>query len=95
MRRLTQQHRAIGDRLGDIAFAHKRCKKLAELLGEAQDFALLREHCGRRSIFSDTDRRVLGELAERGTASMRARIAETLGVAGPAAARGEPAQTRY
>jgi CHAD domain-containing protein len=81
VRRLTQQHRAIGDRLGDIAFARKRCKKLAELLGEAQDFALLREHCGRRSIFSDADRRVLADLAEHGTASMRARIVETLAIA--------------
>jgi hypothetical protein len=80
VRRLTQQHRALGERIGDIAFARKRCKKLAELLGEAQDFALLREHCGRRSIFSDADRRVLAGLAERGTEAMRARILATLGV---------------
>jgi CHAD domain-containing protein len=69
-RRLSQQHRA----LGDDSF-EKREKRLAVLLGEAQDYSLLLENCGRKSPFAATDRARLRELAERGLARMRERVA--------------------
>ena len=78
VRRLSQQHRAVGDEITDLGFARKRCKALAELLGEAQDHALLREHCGRRSIFAEPDRHVLAALADEGTQRMRERIEKSL-----------------
>jgi CHAD domain-containing protein len=78
VRRLSQQHRALGDQIADLGFARKRCKSLAEQLGEAQDYALLREHCGRRSIFSEPDRHVLAALADEGTRRMRERIGRSL-----------------
>ena len=76
VRRLSQQHRALGDRI-DLGVAKKRVKSLAIELGEAQDYALLRDHCGRRSIFSELDRRVLRALADEGTRRMRARIEQS------------------
>ena len=78
VRRLSQQHRAIGELFPDIGFARKRCKVLAELLGEAQDYALLRDHCGRRSNFAEPDREVLAMLADEGTARTRERIQRSL-----------------
>ena len=78
VRRLSQQHRAVGERYPDIGSARKRCKVLAELLGEAQDYALLRDHCGRRSIFAEPDRELLVLLAEEGSARMRERIERSL-----------------
>jgi CHAD domain-containing protein len=78
VRRLSQQHRALGDAITDLGFARKRCKSLAVLLGEAQDHALLREHCGRRSIFAEPDRHVLAALANEGTQRMRVRIEKAL-----------------
>lgn len=78
VRRLTQQHRALGDQVPEIAAAKKRCKLLAELLGEAQDYALLGDHCGRRSIFSDLDRSALGAIADAGMQRMRERIDKAL-----------------
>lgn len=73
VRRLSQQHRALGDVI-DLGMAKKHVKSLAVDLGEAQDYALLREHCGRRSIFTEPDRRVLRELADAGTQRLRERI---------------------
>jgi CHAD domain-containing protein len=78
VRRLSQQHRALGDQVPEIAAAKKRCKGLAELLGEAQDYALLGDHCGRRSIFSEFDRDALNAIAEAGTQRMRERIEKAL-----------------
>jgi len=78
VRRLSQQHRALGDQVPEIAAAKKRCKMLAELLGEAQDYALLGEHCGRRSIFSELDREALAAIAVAGTQRMRERIEKAL-----------------
>jgi len=78
VRRLSQQHRALGDEIADLGIARKRCKVLAVLLGEAQDHALLREHCGRRSIFAEPDRDVLAALADEGTQRMRGRIEKSL-----------------
>ncbi|HKE48597.1 MAG TPA: CHAD domain-containing protein, partial [Rhodanobacteraceae bacterium] len=73
VRRLSQQHRAVGDLIPEIEPARKHVKTLAELLGETQDYSLLREHCGKRSIFSEPDRYVLRDLADSGTARMRER----------------------
>lgn len=73
VRRLSQQHRALGDAI-DLGMAKKRVKSLAVDLGEAQDYALLRDHCGRRSIFSEPDRRVLRTLADEGSQRLRERI---------------------
>lgn len=78
VRRLSQQHRAIGELFPEVGSARKRCKALAEQLGEAQDYALLRDHCGRRSIFAEHDREVLAALADEGSAHMRARIEKSL-----------------
>ena len=78
VRRLSQQHRALGNQIADLGFSRKRCKSLAELLGEVQDHALLREHCGRRSIFPEPDRDVLAALADEGTQRMRERIEKSL-----------------
>jgi len=78
VRRLSQQHRALGDQVPEIAAAKKRCKMLAELLGEAQDYALLGDHCGRRSIFAEADRDALAAIAGAGTQHMRERIEKAL-----------------
>jgi hypothetical protein len=86
VRRLSQQHRAVGPLIVDISAARRRVKTLAELLGEGQDYALLRDHCGRRSIFPDPDRGILAALAELGTHRMRARIEDAPASAMPAPA---------
>jgi CHAD domain-containing protein len=88
VRRLSQQHRALGDQVPEISAAKKRCKLLAELLGEAQDYALLGDHCGRRSIFSELDREALAAIAEAGTRRMRERIEKAL--VAPADVSGDP-----
>ena len=89
VRRVSQQHLALGDMLPDLTRTRRHYKSLAGSLGEAQDYALLREHCGKRSRFSDPDRRTLRELADRGTERMRARVAESA-VVQPAAATQMP-----
>jgi CHAD domain-containing protein len=78
VRRVSQQHRALGSLIGGIGAARRRCKALAERLGEGQDYALLRDHCGKRSIFADVDRQILAALAEQGTARTRERIESSL-----------------
>ena len=78
VRRLIQQHRASGD--AGPPLHEKRSKRLATLLGEAQDYALLRDLCGKRSIFALADRRVLRALSDGEQARVRAcaaRIAES------------------
>ena len=86
VRRLSQQHRAVGSLVVDINAARRRVKTLAELLGEGQDYALLHDHCGKRSIFPDPDRQILAALAEVGAQRMRARIEEALAKVAPAPA---------
>jgi CHAD domain-containing protein len=81
VRRVSQQHRALGDRIEDGA--RDRVKSLAVELGEAQDYALLHDHCGRRSIFSESDRHALRMLADRGAQRMRERIAKAITESGP------------
>lgn len=77
VRRLSQQRRALGDSTAD---ADKHEKRLAELLGEAQDRNLLREHCGRKSPFAPGDRDRLRHWAEQDLARLRTRIAEKVAV---------------
>jgi CHAD domain-containing protein len=86
LRRLSQQHRAVGSLSLDISAARRRVKTLAELLGEAQDYSLLHDHCGKRSIFPDPDRQILAALADLGAQRMRARVVEALAVDAPAGA---------
>lgn len=72
-RRLSQQLRALDDSIA-IPAEPDYVKRVAVLLGEAQDYSLLREHCGRHAGFAAADRAVLRELSERGTAHLRERI---------------------
>ncbi|MEP7041971.1 MAG: CHAD domain-containing protein [Dokdonella sp.] len=75
-RRWSQQQRALGDKVGAHAPMQHHGKRLAIVLGEAQDFALILAHCGKRSAFADADRRVLRELAQQGLRALRERIAK-------------------
>jgi CHAD domain-containing protein len=84
VRRLSQQHRAVGPLIVDINAARRRVKTLAELLGEGQDYALLHDHCGKRSIFPDPDRQILGALADLGAQRMRGRVEDASVAAAPA-----------
>lgn len=77
VRRLSQQQRALEDAAPALVTGKKHWKALAVSLGEAQDFALLRERCGKRSPFQRDDRRLLRGLAESGEAGMRERIVES------------------
>jgi CHAD domain-containing protein len=86
VRRLSQQHRATGSLIVDNKAARRRVKTLAELLGEGQDYALLHDHCGKRSIFPDPDRQILAALADVGAQRMRARVEDALASAEPAPA---------
>ena len=81
-RRLSQQQRA----LGEDAAGNRREKRLAVLLGQAQDRNLVQEHCRRGSPFAVADRAPLRALMERELARLRAR-AERLLAAEPEAAR--------
>ncbi|WP_300621467.1 CHAD domain-containing protein [Dokdonella sp.] len=74
VRRLSQQLRALDGVIAPPSRVGEFDKRLANLLGEAQDYTLLREHCGKRSAFLHTDRALLRELSERGTETLRQRI---------------------
>lgn len=76
-RRLSQQHRALGDKVSHHEHIQQHGKRLAVVLGEAQDYALIVEHCGKRSLFADADRRILRALAEQALQRMRERIAKS------------------
>ncbi len=75
-RRWSQQQRALGDNVGAHEPMQQHGKRLAVVLGEAQDFALIIAHCSKRSPFADADRRVLRELAVEGLHALRERIAK-------------------
>lgn len=62
-RRLSQQQRALDDPMAPRA-SLKQDKRLAVLLGEAQDHAMVGEHCGKKSPFAPADRQALHTLAE-------------------------------
>ncbi|WP_348060554.1 CHAD domain-containing protein [Dokdonella sp.] len=72
-RRLSQQQRARGDVIAKSA--GKREKRLAILLGEAQDYAMLRERAGRKSPFARDDRDLLRSLATDAIADLRKCVA--------------------
>ncbi|MEO6343923.1 MAG: CHAD domain-containing protein [Dokdonella sp.] len=72
-RRLSQQQRAIGDASANQAL-DKHDKRLAILLGQAQDHALLIEHCGRKSLFAQVDRLALRALATNRLQRLRERL---------------------
>jgi CHAD domain-containing protein len=74
-RRLSQQQRARGDVV--TKNAGKREKRLAILLGQAQDYAMLRERTGRKSPLTRDDRQVLRALADDAIAHLRERVAKT------------------
>lgn len=71
-RRLSQQQRARGDVIAKDAGKHE--KRLAILLGEVQDYAMLRERAGRKSPFARVDREMLRTLANEAIANLRKRI---------------------
>lgn len=75
-RRLSQQHRAVGDLMAPQDADRARDKRLAVLLGEAQDYALLLLHCNARSPFTADDRKSLRMLAKKGAKRARANIAK-------------------
>ena len=74
-RRLSQQQRALGDTTTARAEPNKRDKRLAVILGDVQDCALLREHLGKGLMFTQADRRALRVIAEHRTRQLRERIA--------------------
>ncbi|MHB1273361.1 MAG: CHAD domain-containing protein [Rhodanobacter sp.] len=75
-RRVLQQQRAL-DELSAVQKAHiDRDKTLTALLGEAQDYALLLDHCDEPSPFAQADRKALHSLAKTGARRVRARIAQ-------------------
>ena len=74
-RRLSQQQHALGDTT-TVAEPSKRHKRLAVILGDVQDCALLREHLGKGSMFTQIDRRALRGIAEHRTGQLRERIAK-------------------
>jgi CHAD domain-containing protein len=74
-RRLSQQHRALGGAASALAADRDRDKTLAELLGEAQDYALLSDHCGGDSPFDDAIRKDLRKFARKHAKQVRVRIA--------------------
>ncbi len=79
VRRLKQQHTvlaALGHHVEGEAFAGP-VERLADTLGQAQDFALLAEHCGKRSAFPKVDRKALRAVAEHGLARARRVILDT------------------
>ena len=78
VRRLSQQHRAVGELGAGLVTASNRYKTLAVLLGEAQDHALLIAHCGSRSPFDDADRPALKTLARKGLKRTGARIGKAV-----------------
>jgi CHAD domain-containing protein len=75
-RRWSQQHRALGDQPDAHEAMQQHGKRLAVVLGEAQDFSLILAHCSKRSPFADADRRFLRELAQQGLEALRERIAK-------------------
>lgn len=72
-RRLSQQQRALGDASANQAL-DKHDKRLAVLLGQAQDHALLIDHCGRKSLFAQADRQALRALATKRLQRLRERL---------------------
>jgi hypothetical protein len=80
LRRLKQQRTALGGLPVALDATADRLEGRAVALGHAQDFALLGEHCGKRSVFDRADRKALRTLARRGLKQARTAIlAESAG----------------
>ena len=75
-RRVLQQQRALDELSAVQKAGSDRDKALTALLGEAQDHALLLNHCGDGSPFAEPDRKALQALAKTGVRRARARIAQ-------------------
>jgi CHAD domain-containing protein len=73
-RRLSQQHTALGEAAPSTE-ADAEGKRLAVLLGQAQDYAMLIAGCGRKSGIAKADRERLRELADARLTRIRGRIA--------------------
>lgn len=74
LRRLHQQDDLLAELQPELRpRAARRLQNLARKLGVSQDDALLLEHCGRRSPFSSSPRKLLRELARQRLQRMRAR----------------------
>lgn len=73
-RRLSQQHTALDD-AAPATDADAAGKRLAVLLGQAQDYAMLIAGCGRKSGIAKPDRERLRELANTRLTRIRTRIA--------------------
>jgi hypothetical protein len=90
-RRLSQQHRALGDKNAELAAHEKRSKRFAVLLGEAQDYSLLDASCGKRWPMASADRRQVRAICARELARVRERVAKWL--ATDSTNKGDPAVT--
>lgn len=73
-RRFSQQERLLVG-LAEHVAVERSAKALAVLLGEAQDYSLLRAHCGEDSLFPEGDRLALCKLAKKGARRLRRKIA--------------------
>jgi len=74
-RRVLQQRRALDELSVSPKAGIDRNRTLTALLGEAQDYALLLDHCNEPSPFAQADREALHVLAKTGARRVRARIA--------------------
>ncbi len=84
-RRLIQQYRALGHAGEADELVRRRNRKLAELLGKAQDYVLLIDRCERHSPFAAADRPALRGLAEVQLARLRKRLVKLAGRPSPPA----------
>ncbi|MDE2156715.1 MAG: CHAD domain-containing protein [Xanthomonadaceae bacterium] len=75
-RRVLQQRRALVELSALQKSGIDRDKAMTTLLGEAQDYALLLDHCGDGSPFAEPDRKALQALAKTGVRRTRARIVQ-------------------
>lgn len=89
-RRYAQQEHALVE-LGVLAATRVDDKNIAVMLGEAQDFTLLQEHCGAKSLFADKDRRALADLAHDRSRHLRRKISKALSDSYHDRAEGHPA----
>lgn len=83
-RRLSQQQRALDDPTAPRS-PIKQDKRLAVLLGEAQDHAMVRERCGKKSPFAQADRQTLRSLAESRLRRLREDMAASASKPAPSA----------
>jgi hypothetical protein len=73
-RRPSHQYRALGGRAAPRPEFTEQHTTLAVVLGEAQDYGLLLDHCDARSPLAESDRKALQALAKNGARRVCARI---------------------